>query len=594
MFVGVHILASVLAATLVNARQVASGDFIGQQVSIHGVVSAAVLDDLDDGFNWILLKTPEGIVCASTDKAVHPLEELRPLLDAEIELTGTVQRFTHWRKFLGCQMLFDNPAAGDGIKVLKPAPEDPFSAQPLTDSSYPHRQTATGTVVAKTGDTFFLRQTDGFLRVRPADASEMPPLGALVTASGFAEENQLFPQLIESLWRIEPAKIAPPESADEIAAHDLFREDSIARSSGSSHRYADTSLCGRTIRLTGRVESVMRMRASRDLAGFRLNCDGETVFVDLSGFAPESIRVPDNGAVISATGLCFADFDTSRNSIFPRFLGFSVIPRTADDLKIVRRAPFWTIARLAMMLAIAVVIAAILAIWSAALKVTSMRRGRELAREQIRGARAELKVEERTRLAVELHDSLSQTLTGVALQIDAAAGTDGSGAKRFLANARNMLASCRQELNGCLWDLRSRTFEEKDMTEAVQRTLAPHVGSAKLMVRFNVPRENLSEATTHAVLRIVRELVTNAVKHGNARKIKVAGEFHDDTISFSVLDDGRGFDTSNAPGPAQGHFGLQGVRERLNEFNGTMRCDSEPGCGAKFTVTLHTSTSETE
>lgn len=132
------------------------------------------------------------------------------------------------------------------------------------------------------------------------------------------------------------------------------------------------------------------------------------------------------------------------------------------------------------------------------------------------------------------------------------------------------------------------------MTEAVQRTLTPHIGSAKLAVRFNVPREKLSEGTAHAILRIVRELGTNAVKHGHAKNIKVAGEFHDDTISFSVLDDGCGFDTSAAPGPAQGHFGLQGVRERLNAFNGTIRCDSEPGYGAKFTVVLHTSTSETK
>ena len=55
---------AILAATLVNAKDVASGDYVGQRVSIRGVVSAAVRDDLDDGFNWILLKTPDGSVCA--------------------------------------------------------------------------------------------------------------------------------------------------------------------------------------------------------------------------------------------------------------------------------------------------------------------------------------------------------------------------------------------------------------------------------------------------------------------------------------------------------------------------------------------------
>ena len=124
------------------------------------------------------------------------------------------------------------------------------------------------------------------------------------------------------------------------------------------------------------------------------------------------------------------------------------------------------------------------------------------------------------------------------------------------------------------------------MTEAVQRTLTPHIGSAKLAVRFNVPREKLSEGTAHAVLRIVRELGTNAVKHGHAKNIKVAGEFHDDTISFSVLDDGCGFDTSAAPGPAQGHFGLQGVRERLRLLKGTLTIESSAGHGTKATARL--------
>ena len=583
---------ALLAATLVNAKDVASGDYVGQRVSIRGVVSAAVRDDLDDGFNWILLKTPDGSVCASTDNKIHTLDELRPLLDAEVELTGTVQRFSLWRKFLGYQMLFDSVAEGDSIKVITPAPEDPFSAQPLADASYPHRQTATGTVIAITGDSFFIRHADGLIRVRPVVSDDMPPLGGLVTVSGFAEQNQFIPLMIEALWRSEPAKTTPPEPATDIEARNIFKSDAYGRASSSSHRYVDTSICGKTIRIVGRVES--DRREARGPEGFRLNCNGESIFVDMSGFAPDALNIPKPGAVISAAGLCLADFDTSRNTLFPRFLGFSIIPRTADDLQIIHHAPFWTIARLALMLALAIVIAIGFAIWSAALKVVSTRRGRELAREQIHSARAELKVEERTRLAVELHDSISQTLTGVALQIDAAAGTDGDGAKTFLSTARNMLASCRQELNGCLWDLRSRTFEEKDMTEAVQRTLTPHIGSAKLAVRFNVPREKLSEGTAHAVLRIVRELGTNAVKHGHAKNIKVAGEFHDDTISFSVLDDGCGFNTSAVPGPAQGHFGLQGVRERLNAFNGTIRCDSEPGCGAKFTVVLHTSTSETK
>jgi signal transduction histidine kinase len=151
-----------------------------------------------------------------------------------------------------------------------------------------------------------------------------------------------------------------------------------------------------------------------------------------------------------------------------------------------------------------------------------------------------------------------------------------------------MLASCRHELKNCLWDLRSRTFEEKDMTEAVRRAIGPNAGSAKVDVRFNVPRSDLSETTTHAILRIVRELVINAVRHGQASEIKVAGESHDGTISFSVRDNGCGFNPSNVAGPSTGHFGLQGIRERLNAFGGKLKIESEPGRGTKITAILST------
>ena len=223
------------------------------------------------------------------------------------------------------------------------------------------------------------------------------------------------------------------------------------------------------------------------------------------------------------------------------------------------------------------------------LKVLSERRGRELAEEQIASARADLKVEERTRLAVELHDSISQTLTGVALQIDAAQGsgrTNPTAAAKFLENARAMLASCRQELRCCIWDLKSRTFEERDMTEALQKTLAPHINEANLSVRFNVPRTILSESSAHDILRIVRELVINAIRHGHAKNIRIAGECRDGTVRFTVRDDGCGFSETDVPGPAQGHFGLQGIRERIGNRNGSMEIESAPGRGTKVTVSF--------
>ena len=132
------------------------------------------------------------------------------------------------------------------------------------------------------------------------------------------------------------------------------------------------------------------------------------------------------------------------------------------------------------------------------------------------------------------------------------------------------------------------------MTEAVMRTLAPHRENADIQVRFNVPRERLSESVVHTVLRIIRELVVNAIRHGGAKSVKVAGEYHDGTISFSVRDDGCGFDPAAAPGVSQGHFGLQGIRERLDKFNGSLDIDSRPGCGTRMSVTLYAGEADNE
>ena len=92
----------------------------------------------------------------------------------------------------------------------------------------------------------------------------------------------------------------------------------------------------------------------------------------------------------------------------------------------------------------------------------------------------------------------------------------------------------------------------------------------------------------NTVLKIVRELVVNAIRHGNAAHVRIAGEQNEDSIKFSVRDDGSGFDCAAAPGPTQGHFGLQGIRERVDEFGGTVEVESECGMGTKVTVTMKT------
>ena len=152
--------------------------------------------------------------------------------------------------------------------------------------------------------------------------------------------------------------------------------------------------------------------------------------------------------------------------------------------------------------------------------------------------------------------------------------SDGAASQRRLAVASRILDSCRGDLKNCLWDLRNQTLEESSMDEAIRQTLAPHIGTAKLSIRFNVPRDRLSDNTTHAILRIVRELATNAIRHGGASEIKVAGAIEGDRLLFSVSDNGCGFDPACRPGTKDGHFGLQGIQDRVDAFEGDFTIDS--------------------
>ena len=139
-----------------------------------------------------------------------------------------------------------------------------------------------------------------------------------------------------------------------------------------------------------------------------------------------------------------------------------------------------------------------------------------------------------------------------------------------------MLLSTRTELKRCLFDLREDILEDMDFERALRQTLRPVMGDSRLRIRFRVARSSMDDSLAHAVLSIVRELVSNAVRHGRATSVTVAGtlEHSIDTpcggnrIVFSVRDDGIGFDPAACVGPSEGHFGLTGIRDRIDRADG--------------------------
>jgi len=564
----------------ITGNQINDHNLLHKCVHLKGVVSSVVRDDTNNKWNQITLRTETGKVCAVVQDDVYPLAELIHLVDAEVVLSGYVTRFGTFLRFLGNElMLFGR----EGVTVIHPANPDPFVSPELATTNSLHRQRVQGIVFGKDRNRFYIATPqDDFLPVLVSDGQKQPAVGTTVTVVGFVENGMRRIQLANALVRTDDTTPQPLAPASDIDPEILFRDTSAADVTASN-------FYGRPIRIRGVISNTPDNIGHDQV--LQLACGRRTITADISQLNDMESFERLTGCTIDMAGLCLPRFERdAASSWIPRFEGFTLIPRTPADITILSRPSWWTTFKLVCVIGTLLVLIVAILIWNQTLRVMSERRGKNLAREQVEHLKADLKVEERTRLAVELHDSISQTLTGVALQIDSAATANASAnttVDRYLSLARQMLLACRKELQGCLWDLRSRTFEEKDLNEAVLRAIGPQIGKAKVLVRFNVPREIISETTLHTVLRVVRELVSNAVHHGSSTRIRIAGEYRDGLLRFSVRDNGCSFDPATAPGPVQGHFGLRGIRERLADFNGTLQTESHPGDGTRSIVTLH-------
>lgn len=294
---------------------------------------------------------------------------------------------------------------------------------------------------------------------------------------------------------------------------------------------------------------------------------------------------------VEVAGICVIETGTQAPGAFlPHVTNASLVLCRSEDLIVLRTPPWWTARKFLVLIALLVLITSATVAWNISIQRLSERRGRAIAAAERTRIEANLKTLERTRLAIELHDSIAQNLTGATMELKAAdlvADTDRPALHRLLTLAIRTLDSCRENLRNCIWDLRSLTLDEGNVSAAIRKTVAPHIADVTLTIRFRVPRERLSDKTTHTILSVIRELAINAARHGNASIIWIAGCIEGDKLLFSVRDNGRGFDAASAPGMGQGHFGLQGIRDRISPFEGTMQVSSRIGHGTKVTLSLH-------
>ena len=198
---------------------------------------------------------------------------------------------------------------------------------------------------------------------------------------------------------------------------------------------------------------------------------------------------------------------------------------------------------------------------------------------------------ERTRLAQELHDTLEQTLTGIALQMDTATrlvGKNPEEAGTHLKLARSLVGQGHLEVRRSVWDLRSRALQQLDLPGAIgacSRRLTDGTG-VRLIVGASGLVRRLPVLIEDNLLRIALEALTNVIKHSGAKAACIQLNYNSEMVALEIKDDGHGFAARTPAGPTNGHFGLLGITERVKRINGRVSILSARNEGTTIRVEI--------
>jgi two-component system NarL family sensor kinase len=196
-------------------------------------------------------------------------------------------------------------------------------------------------------------------------------------------------------------------------------------------------------------------------------------------------------------------------------------------------------------------------------------------------------VEERNRLAREIHDTLAQGLSAIAMHLETADAWLESGAQAHKAQSavRQALLLTRTSLEAArrsVLDLRAAPLQDRSLAQALA-ALTEELSTENLSVQFEAVggHRPLPVRVEMGLYRIAQEALTNIVRHSNAQHATLRLVTTPDRVELSVRDDGRGFKLTQVP---QGRLGLIGMNERARLLSGTLELKSCPGAGTYIRV----------
>jgi signal transduction histidine kinase len=187
---------------------------------------------------------------------------------------------------------------------------------------------------------------------------------------------------------------------------------------------------------------------------------------------------------------------------------------------------------------------------------------------------------ERLRLSREIHDTLLQSLLGLAIQLDTAAHSTPTSGQ--LTRMRKDIEDFIVETRHSVWNLRAPVLDHEGVVGALRQT-GQRLIRDKMAFDFRVigtPRPCPPTIETH-LLRVGHEATMNAVRHSGGKRVTMDIDFDDALVRLRVRDDGRGFDPAASSDRSATQYGLSSMRERAADAGGQLTIHSAPGAGCE-------------
>jgi signal transduction histidine kinase len=513
------------------------------------------------------------------------------LVNAVVRLCGPVGALFNTRgEFLMPRLHVERIA---DLDVVAPPPCPPFESplEPIEslarfrrDAANSHMLRVRGTVIhAIPGDVVYLQS--GANGIRVSTRSEEPlAAGDIVEVAGFLDRSGPVAGLAFGMVKVIGRGPAPEPAA--IQPVEILECNAEAADSAVMANPGDYEGC-----LVRFAATLIEAQQTTDGGVLVLAADRANVTAAVSADAFAALRGIRPGSELLVTAINQIEWSFAPEKWPPRRPErIKAFIRGADDVVVVRQPSWWTPRRLATLAGVTAAVLAGALAW-----VWLLRRElgvqRKLVAKEIK-ARHEAAVEvnatlrERNRLAANLHDTLLQTLGGIGYQLDACEGgigRDSSEAREHFDVARRMVSHATSELHHSVWAMRSLPLGQQTFPEALESMVHRVSDGHAVAITFDLrgPLETVPAFVAGNLLLIMQEAVYNALRHGHPRTIGISATMDPAAriVGVRVEDDGSGFPAEGASGAEQGHFGLQGMRERAERLSGVFRVESGIGRG---------------